>query len=298
MLVDTWSSSPNGLENIALLGLDIHDIYPPKAVEHEGRSPTTHAGFGIAVVSRKQESSGIQIANCRISRTGFQGIRLRKLTDVKILNNHLKDIGGPGIQVGTSREVVVRGNRTERTGSSLDPRMHGRGSGIWPWSSTNVVIEQNSFMHSRGKADSCGVHIDFNCRDVVVQRNLSYDNEGGFVEILGNCHNCTYRYNISVNDGSRTKGQGGAQQQGKTLWTSGFVGGRKRVGPFNSYVYNNTIYLAEGIRACFSIDPTTDGLLVANNVFYIFGGSHLGRRASRRATGASAGPPPENRRPQ
>ena len=31
----------------------------------------------------------------------------------------------------------------------------------------------------------------------------SYNNEGGFAEILGDNINCGYRYNISVNDGYR-----------------------------------------------------------------------------------------------
>ena len=169
---------------------------------------------------------------------------------------------------------MVRGNITDHTGSSIDPRMHARGSGIWPWTCKNVLIERNSFMHARGKADSCGAHIDFNCSDVVVQYNLSLDNAGGFVEILGNDKNCCYRYNISINDGFRVKGENGAHQEGKVLWTSGFVGSKKKKhGPYNSYVYNNTVFVKEDIRTCFSFTRTTEGILVANNIFYIMGGT-------------------------
>ena len=75
-------------------------------------------------------------------------------------------------------------------------------------------------------------YIDFNCSDVIIQYNYSANNVGGFCEILGNNYNCAYRYNISVNDGHRMKGQNGAFQQGKTLWLSGFVGkGNERNGP-------------------------------------------------------------------
>ncbi|MCD6354167.1 MAG: hypothetical protein J7L95_01315, partial [Prolixibacteraceae bacterium] len=42
-------------------------------------------------------------------------------------------------------------------------------------------------------------------------------------------------------------------------------------GPFNSYIYNNTIFVKEDIRSTFSFTATTDGLLVANNIFYISG---------------------------
>jgi hypothetical protein len=49
---------------------------------------------------------------------------------------------------------------------------------------------------------------------VTIQYNLSLDNEGGFVEILGDCVNSIYRYNVSINDGSRAKGVHGATQDG------------------------------------------------------------------------------------
>jgi hypothetical protein len=149
-----------------------------------------------------------------------------------------------------------------------------------------VLIEKNRFMHARGKGDSCGIHIDFNCRDVVVQYNLSVDNEGGFVEILGNNFNCAYRYNISINDGARVKGKGGAHQEGKVLWTSGFVGThQKKQGPINSYIYNNTVYVGPGRRSCFSIAPTTEGLLIANNIFHLMGETEdvLGDQDQRRS---------------
>lgn len=110
------------------------------------------------------------------------------------------------------------------------------------------------------------------CQNVVVQYNLSLDNAGGFVEILGNNSNCCYRYNISINDGFRVKGENGTQQEGKVLWTSGYVErGNKKHSPYNSYIYNNTIFVKEDIRSCFSFTLTTDGIFIANNIFYILG---------------------------
>ena len=51
---------------------------------------------------------------------------------------------------------------------------------------SNAVISQNKFQNANGPADSAGCHIDFNCNDVIVERNLSRNNAGGFIEILGN----------------------------------------------------------------------------------------------------------------
>jgi hypothetical protein len=271
--------------HITLENLTIHAIFPAKGVDSDGRKPTTHKGTAIAIHgSRETTSTGFVVKNCRISRTGFKAIELRSIEQAQVLDNRMKDIGGPAIQPGRVNDLLVRGNVVDGSGSSVDPRMHGRGSGIWPWTCERVLIEENKFMHARGKADSCGVHIDFNCRDVVVQYNLSHDNEGGFIEILGNNHNCAYRYNISINDGARQKKKG-AHQEGKILWTSGYVGrGMKKHGPYNSYIYNNTIYVGPDSRSCFSVSSTTEGLLIANNMFHIMGRTEnvLGDQDARR----------------
>ncbi len=259
--------------HVTLENLTIYKIYPEIGAEHEGHNPTTYLGTAISIEgNRDKPCTHFLVQDCRIAQTGFKAINLKSIQRVQILNNRMKDIGGPAIQPGNVDDLVVRGNIVDGSGSSLDPRMHGRGSGIWPWTSKRVLIEKNKFMHARGKADSCGIHIDFNCRDVIVQYNLSIDNEGGFIEILGNNHNCAYRYNISINDGARVKGKNSAHQEGKVLWTSGFVGRKKeKNGPYNSYIYNNTIYVGKNSRSCFSIAPSTDGLLVANNIFHIMG---------------------------
>ena len=269
--------------HIHLRSLRIHDIFATTQVALKGKNATSNKAVGIEFTSEGGDGaflSDILIEGCEIERTGFTGIGIhssnqdpaRYHNGIRILNNTLRDIGGPGIQPGGCRNVLVRANLVDRSGSSVDERMHGRGSGIWPWTCNDMLIERNAFLHARGKADSCGAHIDFNCSNVVVQHNLSLDNEGGFVEILGNCRNCSYRYNVSINDGFRVKGKNGAQQEGKTLWLSSYTGrGNKRTGPFNSYIYNNTVFVKADIRAAFSAAPTTDGALVANNIFCIQG---------------------------
>ena len=70
-------------------------------------------------------------------------------------------------------------------------------------------------MNATGSLDSYGVHIDYDNANVVVQYNFSYNNEGGFVQILGANINSGYRYNISVADGSRINGVNGAAQNGR-----------------------------------------------------------------------------------
>jgi len=270
------------LAHVYLRQLFIHNIFATRQKVSDGRHPTSNMGMGIQFLSKggRGRFSDILIEDCRIERTGHTGIKITSLNKdaagfndgIRVLANTLKDIGGPGIQPSRGKNIVVRDNVVDGSGSSVDPRMHGRGSGIWPWTCHDVLIENNRFMHARGKADSCGAHIDFNCTDVVVQYNLSLDNEGGFIEILGNTRNCAYRYNISINDGFRVKGKNGAHQDGKVLWLSGYTGkNQPRHGPFDSYVYNNTVYVKQGARSCFAVAHTTDGLFVANNIFHVLG---------------------------
>ena len=77
-----------------------------------------------------------------------------------------------------------------------------------------------------------------------------------------------------MNDGHRIKGEGNAFQQGKTFWLSGYVGrGNERNGPFNSYIYNNTIFTKESILSKIAVDKASNGVLVANNIFHIEGES-------------------------
>jgi len=215
------------------------------------------------------------IKSCTVSNVAHTGIKLKgKLEGLKIFNNEVLKTGGPGIQFSIVTDAHVKGNNINYSGSKDDSRKWGRGSGLWTWGSKDAVIEHNSFRNANGPADSAGCHIDFNCSNIIVQCNVSENNAGGFCEILGNNWNCAYRYNVSINDGHRIKKKGVAFQEGKIYWLSGFVGkDRKRNGPYNSYFYNNTIYVKSDIIAKMAVAKVAEGALLANNIFYIEGQS-------------------------
>lgn len=223
----------------------------------------------------------IEISNSTISDVSHTGIKLtgnrtQNIRGVSIRDNELSHTGGPGIQMSGAKFVHVTRNSVTYSGSDDDGRKWGRGSGLWTWSSSTVLIEHNTFMYANGPGDSAGAHIDFNCDNIVLQYNFSAYNAGGFAEILGNNYNCAYRYNISVNDGYRVKGENGAFQEGKIFWLSGYQGSqRERKGPVNSYFYNNTIFVSEDLVAKFAIDNRSKGILIANNIFHILGKSEL-----------------------
>ena len=237
---------------------------------------TQKYGWGIRITNRQGDHliQNVVISNCSITDVSHTGIKLtgnkKNIRHLRIIHNTLKNTGGPGIQMSEVQFVYVANNIVDHSGSNTDSRKWGRGSGLWTWGSSNVLIENNEFKNANGPGDSDGTHIDFNCDNIIVQYNLSYHNAGGFCEILGNNYNCTYRYNISVNDGYRVKGKNNAFQEGKILWLSGYVGNKMpRKGPVNTYIYNNTIYCDSTITPKIAIDNTSSGILIANNIFYV-----------------------------
>jgi hypothetical protein len=243
---------------------------------------TQRYGWGIRLVAldKTSEITQINISHVKIRDVSHTGIKLtgsnKNINWVKIFENDIADTGGPGIQMSEVKNIHVYNNSVDRSGSNNDSRKWGRGSGLWTWGASNVLIEKNNFTNANGPGDSAGAHIDFNCDHVVLQYNFSAKNAGGFCEILGNNYNCAYRYNVSVNDGHRIKGKDGAFQEGKIFWLSGYQGnGNPRKGPVNSYFYNNTIYVDSTITARIAIDGTSRGILIANNIFYIMGDSKM-----------------------
>lgn len=270
--------------NIILNRLSIENVFFEEegfqrgAKEVHSANGTEHYGWGIRFINETADAilKNLTVEDCDIRNVSHTGIKFtgqkENIQNVTVNGNKIMETGGPGLQFSNVLGGKVNHNWVSHSGNTSDSRKWGRGSGLWTWGCTDFIIEHNQFLHANGPGDSAGCHIDFNCRDIIVQYNFSANNAGGFIEILGNNHNCAYRYNISVNDGFRIKGENGAFQEGKILWTSGFVGkDNEKNGPFNSYIYNNTIYVKEESRSCFSISPTTSGLLIANNIFHILG---------------------------
>jgi len=282
------NSTPGEYKHIYLSKINVHDVF----YEQEGyqrpmgevrtANGTQSYGWGIRFISTIEEAyfKDIKIDSSHIENVAHTGIKLtgRKhkhgysIEDVQISNTKVMRTGGPGIQMSEIKDGHIFGNEVDHSGSDDDSRKWGRGSGLWTWESSDILIEKNRFTNANGPGDSAGAHIDFNCQNVVIQYNFSANNAGGFCEILGNNYNCAYRYNISVNDGYRVKGQNGAFQEGKIFWLSGYAGAKKeRKGPFNSYFYNNTIVVSNAIEAKIAIDRVADGVLIANNIFHIQG---------------------------
>ncbi len=268
-------------ENIVLTDLNVHDIYfnqpgfKRSAAETKSANGTQSYGWGIRFINNTKQAklSNIKVLKTTISNVSHTGLKATAtkngIVQLEIAHCAVSNTGGPGMQFSGVNNAHIHHNTINHSGSTADSRNWGRGSGLWTWSCSNFLIEHNRFENANGPGDSAGVHIDYNCNDIIIQYNVSANNAGGFCEILGNNYNCAYRYNISINDGYRTKGVNGAFQEGKTFWLSGYVGDQKKnAGPYNSYFYNNTIYVAKNITPKIAASSSSDGVLIANNIFY------------------------------
>ena len=274
-------TTDEAFESITLKDVVVHDVYynprgfTRSAAEIKTANGTQSYGWGIRVINNTKAGTlkNIKILKSEVYNVSHTGIKVTAtangIQQLEIAECNVYQTGGPGMQFSGVTAGHIHHNKIDHSGSTADSRNWGRGSGLWTWGCSNILIEHNRFENANGPGDSAGVHIDYNCNDVVIQYNVSANNAGGFCEILGNNYNCAYRYNISINDGYRVKGQNGAFQEGKIFWLSGYQGDQKKnAGPYNSYFYNNTIYVAANIIPKIAVSSSADGVLIANNVFY------------------------------
>ena len=267
------------LEDVVVNDVYIHDIYPtPTNPENQ------HLGYGIKFENRSDTLNGlintidhITIEDVEVTRTGHYGLWIKALglagneeiknEDVLVTGCVFSHTGGSGFVPNRSRDVIVEHCVFNHTGSSIDDRMWKRGSGTWPFKCERVFIQHNRLMNAHGPQDSYSAHIDYGNKDVVVQYNLSFNNEGGFAEVLGDNINCGFRYNISINDGYREDPEGLEwNKKGKIFWVSTFCGGTVRCPSQGTFFYNNTIYVDSTLNPEIYVWPEAGDIHILNNL--------------------------------
>ena len=275
-------ASTKDLNNFKFDNLYIHDIYPTPNI-----ADNIHMGYGIKLETQSDTTSGafntisnVKVTNTTITKTGHYGLWIKSLglngidsiknNQILVENCVFENTGGSGFVPNKSKNVIVQDCIFNHTGSSIDNRMWKRGSGMWPFDCKNVVAQHNKFMNAHGPMDSYGSHIDYGNENVVFQYNFSYNNEGGFAEILGDNINCGYRYNISVNDGYREDPNGTPwDKKGKIFWVSNFCGQNPiRCPNVGTFIYNNTVFVNDTLNPEIYFWPDVGDVHVYNNLIF------------------------------
>jgi hypothetical protein len=266
------------IEGFRFSNLYVHDVFPtPTAVEN------AHKGYGVKIethsdlaIDAVHLAHDVYFSGLSVARTGHYGIWIKSLglSQNDLFKNQFitmescdfDNTGGAGFVPNKSEFVLVEHCTFDHTGSSVDSRMWKRGSGMWPFDCRNLISQYNHFMNAHGPIDSYGAHIDYGNENVVFQYNLSYNNEGGFVEILGDNIHCGYRYNISINDGYRIDPDG--VHNGRTYNISDYCGNNGGCPSVGTFIYNNTIFIGDTIHPEIRIKPEIGELHCYNNLLF------------------------------
>ena len=271
--IENSFSDGTTFDHFRFSNLSFREIYPTTLLSDDDKSGvnahaiTTTGSWGDSIHLIRFRD--MQIENCYFTGIGRHAVVLKAVEGLEIRENLFQHVGGAGIVIGAKcKDVLVEYNVTDHTGSSMDPRMAGRGSGIWCFNSSNLVVQFNKFMYARGIKDSYGMHIDHSNRNVVYQYNYSEGNEGGFVEILGNNVNVGYRYNLSVGDGWRKRGN----VSGQLFWLSGWSGDPQNpIASDSVFIYNNSIFVPDSIQPGILIKHA-ERCRIYNNIIYASNG--------------------------
>ncbi len=303
----TWST--NGSQGIAVVAnkwggvirdltfrdVKISDVFGVDMIDWLGNNTDDIGVRGIWFDSEMNDGEtlvGIEdvlIENCYFYNIGSRGIAARHLTNIRnnpiheedrnknfvIRNNTFERLGGSGVVLASVYNALIENNDFIDMGwgdrNSYTDRYRAYGEGCWLWNSRNIVYQYNSQYRANGKGDTYASHIDFFCQNIIFQYNYSEDTEGGFCEILGDCKNISWRYNVSVNDGFRENGH-----NRYSIWLSGYVGTDQTPVPSDSsFIYNNTIYLDKADRKP-DISVFAKNTYIYNNIFHATGGAQIG----------------------
>lgn len=142
------------LENLVVSQVYFEDKgFVRSADEVKTENGTQRYGWGIRVMNLSPAGliEEVKITGCSVADVSHTGIKLtgtatHNIRHVLISSNRVNKTGGPGIQMSGVKYVHVTGNEVTYSGSPDDSRKWGRGSGLWTWGASTILIEHNKFM--------------------------------------------------------------------------------------------------------------------------------------------------------
>ena len=210
--------------------------------------------------------NGVLIENNQVERVGRTGIIFNDWSigllytinkpslskNVTVRGNMVHWADSDGIIVAGSQDNLIAHNVVGHAGlKTVAGTSVPSAAGIWTAKSINTVIEYNEVygVLTQQNVDGQGFNADLVASNVTVQYNYSHDNEGGFMLMLGGPlagSGLVVRYNLSVNDG-----WGGSK--GIFTFALGLIQ--------STSIYNNTVYVAEGLPAKIMYCDGWDGVI-------------------------------------
>lgn len=271
--VGQWADPPATMTNIKILNNEVY------FVEGMSNHPTVGSPRGTSLNppdNNQYQNGAICVDPHNINGITIQGNYIHDCTNMGILacvysaatnlvirSNSVYNVGSDGIVVWNTQSPLLELNAVINAGNNSGTNPRGTGvlgfnglavCGIWTFQ-CNSPMHQYNYCEGTKLIRYDGQPWDFDIGVSgagVYQYNYSRDNEGGFNlgGLSPNDAGFVYRYNISINDGSR---QGGSTGQG-------FFNGA-------SQFYNNVFYRTDGKVFHFDAFTKTTGTF-KNNIFY------------------------------
>lgn len=173
---------------------------------------------------------------------------------------------GNGIVLGSVADGLVEQSSAHGNGGKC--RASEGPAGIWAYDATQIVLQDNLSYSNRtgGPVDGDGFDFDQNVSSSVMQRNLSYDNDGaGFLVYTAQSNSAqrgnVVRFNVSSNDARRNAWYGGITIAGRVSTTN---------------VYGNTVVMGSSATVrppAVRLGSGLVGVTVRNNALSTSGGS-------------------------
>jgi parallel beta-helix repeat protein len=230
--------------NVKILNNYVRDI--SGSFRYVGSShPHQYGGIAVNVIGTtgSDKWDDVLIEGNFVERAGRTGIVVwdagfasesEASTNVIIRGNTVKDIDSDGILAFGCSGALLEHNTANGCGSYREDNQFNGAAAIWCTRSYSSIIQYNEAYNTKaleGNADGMGFDLDMQNIDCIVQYNYSHDNEGGFMLLVddgGTSSGNIIRYNISQNDKERIFMLAGHMTK-------------------SSQIYNNTIYIKEGL---------------------------------------------------
>jgi hypothetical protein len=151
MFIENTYTDGTVFEYYRLCGLTFINVYPTLEVTDDDRTGVhahaiiTSGSWGDDI--HPYRFRDMLIENCFFTRTARHAAVSKTINDLVIKSNLFENVGGAGMVIGNNRtNILVEGNTTNFTGSKIDSRMAGRGSGIWCYGTKDLNVQHNKYM--------------------------------------------------------------------------------------------------------------------------------------------------------
>jgi hypothetical protein len=196
---------------------------------HRGAVSVSGAGDGKTPVLIGRYD-GVRVEDCWLHDVPFNGILLsgwetrgrdsrgeleNASSKIIIRGNLLHDVAGDAICIITTKGAVIEHNEVYRAClGQTRGNPEAASAGIWPHTSDGTIMRWNRVEELRGAKDGQAFDVDYDCRDTLLEYNVSRNNESGFLLACAGMENgkdlgtrrIVVRNNLISDDGAEPPG--------------------------------------------------------------------------------------------